>query len=88
MDLQTVKMKIENNQYADKDQFERDIRLIFTNAKTYNQKNTIYYKYADENEAVADNLLRNLKFDHDDRDGMLEEKLPAPENPNKKLKVR
>ena len=88
MDLQTVKMKIETNGYADKEEFERDVRLIFSNAKTYHQKNTIYYKDADENEAVATNLLATLKFDHDERDGMMEEKLPNSEGPNKKLKVK
>lgn len=82
MDLQTIKQKIDLGKYANKDEFEADVRLVFTNAKTYNQPNTVYYKYAEEVEAAAVKLLANLQFDIDDREE------PAGEQPVKKVKVK
>jgi hypothetical protein len=83
MDLQTIKQKIDMGKYSDKQEFENDVKLIFSNAKTYNQPNTVYYKYAEEVESVANKLLSNLQFDIDDRDN--EE---AGEIPVKKVKVK
>ena len=38
-----------------------DVKKIFVNARTYNVKNTIYYKYANELEKFADEVFINLK---------------------------
>jgi hypothetical protein len=83
MDLQTIKQKIDLGKYSNKEEFETDVRLVFSNAKTYNQPNTVYYKYAEEVESVANKLLSNLQFDIDDR-----ENEETGENPVKKLKVK
>lgn len=82
MDLLTIRQKIDNGKYSNKEEFEADVKLIFTNAKTYNQPNTVYYKYAEEVEAAATKLLSNLQFDIDDRE---EEN---GENPVKKIKAK
>jgi hypothetical protein len=37
MDLFTIKSKLENDQYARLEEFEKDVRLIFRNCYTYNQ---------------------------------------------------
>ncbi|PKK62999.1 Bromodomain-containing protein, partial [Rhizophagus irregularis] len=36
MDLFTINLKLENNQYKSLKEFEEDIRLIFCNCYTYN----------------------------------------------------
>jgi hypothetical protein len=50
MDLKTVKSMVEKSSneggYSGIDEFKRDIAQIFENARTYNQKETIYHKYA------------------------------------------
>jgi histone acetyltransferase len=82
MDLLTVRQKIDSGKYNSKEEFEADVKLIFTNAKTYNQPNTVYYKYADEVESAATKLLANLQFDIDDREE------DNGENPVKKIKAK
>ncbi|GBB83517.1 hypothetical protein RclHR1_10220001 [Rhizophagus clarus] len=43
MDLFTINLKLENNQYTNLEEFEKDIRLIFRNCYTYNDaKSEIY----------------------------------------------
>lgn len=68
MDLTTLKDNIKNSKYKSKDAFQEDVMLIFKNAKTYNQKRTIYYKCAVELQEHAEKLLNNLKYDFDDTD--------------------
>ena len=48
IDLKSIQRKLSANQYTDKDNFIKDVKKIFTNAKTYNQPETIYYKSAKE----------------------------------------
>ena len=48
IDLQTIRENLAVNKYKSKEQFEIDIMKIFSNAKTYNLKNTIYFKCASE----------------------------------------
>ena len=38
MDLGTVERKLGQSQYASIDEFASDVRLVFTNAKTYNME--------------------------------------------------
>ncbi|GES85592.1 bromodomain-containing protein [Rhizophagus clarus] len=43
MDLFTINLKLENNQYTNLEEFEKDIRLVFRNCYTYNDvKSEIY----------------------------------------------
>ncbi len=46
MDFTTMRKKVEENGYNSLDDFERDFRLVWSNATIYNQKDTIYYKAA------------------------------------------
>jgi hypothetical protein len=85
MDLQTIREGIDKNRYHSKENFEDDIKLVFSNAKSYNHKNTIYYKYAVEVESYADKLLSNLKYDYDDRNIDEENNTPGV---NKKIKTK
>ena len=63
MDLRTIKENVNASKYKDKESFQQDIHQIFKNAKTYNMKNTIYYKCAVELQQYAENLLNSLKYD-------------------------
>ena len=40
MDLGTIQLKLANNQYENGDEFERDVRLVFTNCYTFNPEGT------------------------------------------------
>ncbi|RKP15026.1 histone acetyltransferase gcn5 [Piptocephalis cylindrospora] len=51
MDLSTVEVKVENDEYRSFTDFERDVRLIFTNCRTFNDPDTRYYKSATRLEA-------------------------------------
>lgn len=46
-DIKTIEKKLQTNLYSDKDQFIRDMKLIFSNCKEYNQPETLYYKNAE-----------------------------------------
>ena len=43
-DIKQMEKNIQNNLYKNKDQFINDMKKIFSNARTYNQPETIYYK--------------------------------------------
>ncbi|KAI8144345.1 hypothetical protein BJV82DRAFT_607074 [Fennellomyces sp. T-0311] len=47
MDFLTMRKKLNAGQYADMEDFRQDFLLITTNAKTYNARDTIYYRSAD-----------------------------------------
>ncbi|KAL4509276.1 hypothetical protein ABPG72_018207 [Tetrahymena utriculariae] len=61
IDIKAIEKKLQNNQYVDKDQFIKDVKRIFTNAKIYNQPDTIYYKAAKELEDFIEPYLNKLK---------------------------
>lgn len=61
MDFQTIRDRVNSNEYSSKKQFEGDIMLVFSNAKEYNSKPTVFYKCADKMEVYAKGLLENLK---------------------------
>jgi hypothetical protein len=53
MDLETIQKKVDateakesSNVYNNMDEFKQDLRLMFDNARIYNNPETIYYKYA------------------------------------------
>lgn len=68
MDLSTIKKKIDAGDYKSKEKIQEDLMLIFKNAKHYNQKTTVYYKYAVELEEYAKRLLSNLKLELSDEE--------------------
>lgn len=67
MDLQTLRDNLNANKYKIKEHFEYDIKQVFINAKTYNLKNTIYYKCANEVEEYANKILASLKEDYTEK---------------------
>eukprot|EP00826_Nyctotherus_ovalis_P065034 TRINITY_DN9550_c0_g1_i10.p1 TRINITY_DN9550_c0_g1~~TRINITY_DN9550_c0_g1_i10.p1 ORF type:complete len:371 (+),score=108.58 TRINITY_DN9550_c0_g1_i10:213-1325(+) len=60
MDLETVERKLEERVwYKSKAAFAKDLMLIASNAKAYNQPDTIYYKCAESiEECIKENLER------------------------------
>ena len=45
--LERIKEKLDSGNYTQRDLFKNDIILIFDNARNYNAKDTIFYKFAD-----------------------------------------
>lgn len=45
--IERVREKLQNREYTERNMFKRDILLIFENARVYNAKDTIFYKFAD-----------------------------------------
>ena len=61
MDLERVQKKLNEGVYKSKDDFRVDITKIFDNARTYNQEETIYYKYANQLQNYVKPMLERLK---------------------------
>ena len=61
MDLKTLEKGVESGKYKNKIMFEKDLKKIFDNARTYNGHNTHYYKDADYLETFIDPFLKKLK---------------------------
>lgn len=59
--LEQVKEKLAAGEYTTRDQFKKDIILIFENARVYNAKDTIFYKFADIVQTFSAPLLQKLK---------------------------
>jgi len=45
--LEKVKEKLGKNEYTEREMFKKDVFLVFDNARVYNAKDTIFYKFAD-----------------------------------------
>ena len=58
MDLSTVDMKLKNHDYASPEQFEDDIRLIWSNALTFNPPGTQVYNMAENMSVYFEDLLK------------------------------
>lgn len=56
-----MQRKLNEGQYRTRDQFRGDVVKIFDNARTYNQEDTIYYKYANQLQAHVRHMLDRLK---------------------------
>ncbi len=52
MDLATINSKLENDQYANAEEFEEDIRLMFRNCYTYNGVGSEVYNMGKTLESV------------------------------------
>ncbi len=61
MDLEKVQKKLGEGFYKSREEFKADITKIFDNARTYNQEETIYYKYANQLQAHVKPMLERLK---------------------------
>ena len=61
MDLTTLENKLERGEYKDKISFEKELRLIFENAKEFNGPNTHYYNDAIHFENMIEGDLKKLK---------------------------
>lgn len=59
--LEKVKENLDKGLYAQRDQFKKDVILIFDNARVYNAKDTIFYKFADILQTFSQPLLDKLK---------------------------
>ena len=64
MDLFTVAGKVDARAYKDLRSFEDDIKLIFTNSKTYNEASTPYYKCAYELETFFEDYVIEVRKSH------------------------
>lgn len=61
LDIKTIEKRLYLNNYTDKEKFIGDVTRIFTNARYYNQAETIYYKCANELESFIQPYLHSLK---------------------------
>lgn len=57
MDLGTIRKKIDTGMYGRPEQFESDVRLVFTNCYTYNPPESDVYKMAQQLEAIFDQKM-------------------------------
>lgn len=60
MDLGTLASNLEEIKYFTKSDFARDLQLIFTNCRLFNDPTSIYVQHADELEKLAIALLRKV----------------------------
>lgn len=61
MDIQTLQSNLDSGMYKIKENFVKDLRKIFLNARTYNKPCTIYHKYAKDIENSIEEDIKNLK---------------------------
>ena len=47
MCLEKIQENLDNDFYSQREMFKKDIHKIVENARIYNAKDTIYYKFAD-----------------------------------------
>ena len=59
--LEKVKENLDKGLYTQRDMFKKDMLLIYENARTYNAKDTIFYKFADILQGYTQPLLDKLK---------------------------
>ncbi|KAH0795617.1 Bromodomain containing protein [Histomonas meleagridis] len=58
MDLGTIKANLDNNVYANSTAWSKDIRLVWDNAKLYNDKKTLIHQAADKLKNKCDKMLK------------------------------
>lgn len=59
--LEKIKDQLDKSYYVQRNMFKRDVLLVFENARTYNAKDTIFYKFADILQTYAMPLMDKLK---------------------------
>lgn len=60
MDFETIGNKLSNHQYHSVEEFDNDMKLLFSNCYTYNKPETIVHNMGKNLEKVYDNLMRKL----------------------------
>ena len=61
MDFSTIRSKVEHNSYRKLHEFKSDVYLVFSNAKTYNAPNTVFYKTAHKIQEYADKAFQRIE---------------------------
>lgn len=64
MDLSLLERNVEEGKYKSIDEFEHDLRLIFTNCYTYNNEDSVYSKSARELEKYVNEILSKNRAIH------------------------
>ena len=60
MDLGSVKRKLEKQEYTSEDEIRRDLELIWSNCKRYNQPGSQVYKAAEKMEKSSNQILSKI----------------------------
>lgn len=64
MDLGTIKKKLDNGEYENVQQWQSDVRLVWDNAKQYNnEKKSILYKVADKLSQKCNKIFKFIPKD-------------------------
>jgi histone acetyltransferase len=61
IDLSTMEYKLENNHYANVEEFLRDAQLMFNNCRQYNGSNSTYTTQANRLEKALDRIMKARK---------------------------
>ncbi|XP_030231386.1 protein polybromo-1 isoform X1 [Gadus morhua] len=80
MDLRTVEHNIRNDKYTSEDALMEDMRLMFRNARHYNEEGSQVYNDADVLEKILKDRRRDLGPSIDDDDMMITPKLKIRKN--------
>ncbi|KAI4390018.1 hypothetical protein MLD38_002175 [Melastoma candidum] len=65
MDFGSVRKKLDDGEYSNLEQFEKDIFLICSNAVEYNKPDTVFFKQARAMQEIARKDFENLRQDSD-----------------------
>ncbi|CAH0477113.1 unnamed protein product [Peronospora belbahrii] len=63
MDLGTIRSKLSKNEYKKASEFARDMRLVWSNCKLYNQDGSDLYLLADELAKKFEDRVKTMKLD-------------------------
>jgi len=61
MDFSTMRKKLENFEYSNIDDFEKDFSLMVANCLSYNEKDTIFYRAGTKMRDVGGSIIRQAK---------------------------
>lgn len=67
--LTKIEEKVNEGRYLNRQEFVADLNMVIVNCRTYNQKNTIYYKSSIEMEKYMQQLLLTLRDDGVEKNG-------------------
>jgi hypothetical protein len=88
MDLGTVEKKLRNNSYNSPYQFFSDVRRIWSNAFTYNPRNSLVHNMTIEISQYFEDLYKQIEMPMHEDLSMLENKVTRLENKLKELNTR
>jgi len=83
MDLGTVKRKLERGQYPNANECASDIRLIWTNCKTYNADGSDFYLLAESFSKRFEDRYKKIEAEYDTGSGSGEGEKKTPSSPPK-----